>query len=365
MKRYLLFNSGCGACSGIAGQVEKETDGILVPRSLAELEIQQLLNDSLPDWEWEPMLMEVSDSKEVKVYTGVMMRLRLIQLLGISKAARVASIVHQSLQPLAPVQERRTFLRYSGSLLAGLAVLGLKPMRAAAQMTLENPDSGSTISGRHLSGAELRSAVTEAVAVGDYGVLRQHLLSRGYSENQGQVTGIQVDETGFQPIVYVTIPYQTPAGGAAQVKYTREGSDVEIVMGVFNGPGSTVSSIDVHEVISGRAVHTRTFNFSPDGTVSSTEVGDPPSDEEVLSGAADFDVQFDRCAWCKKLCKGIRKIGCKKGAVFICAGLCATFTGGVSLAACILLCKLMVTTLCKRLSTGTCDWICADVLNVC
>jgi hypothetical protein len=153
-----LFNSGCGSCSGIAGQIEEETGGFLVTRSLAELEIQHLLNEALPDWKWEPLLMEVSDTKDVRVYTGVYMRLRLIQLLGISKAARVASIVYQSLQPLVPVQERRIFLRYSGGLLAGLAVLGLKPMRATAQIILENSDSGSTISGRHLSGSELQTA---------------------------------------------------------------------------------------------------------------------------------------------------------------------------------------------------------------
>ena len=29
MKRYLLFNSGCGSCSGIAGQIEEETGGFL------------------------------------------------------------------------------------------------------------------------------------------------------------------------------------------------------------------------------------------------------------------------------------------------------------------------------------------------
>ena len=49
--------------------------------------------------------MEVSDTKEVRVYTGVYMRLRLIQLLGISKAARVASIVYQSIQTLVPVPD--------------------------------------------------------------------------------------------------------------------------------------------------------------------------------------------------------------------------------------------------------------------
>jgi len=365
MKRYLLFNSGCGSCSGIAGQIEEETDGFLVTRSLAELEIQHLLKEALPDWKWEPMLMEVSDTKDVRVYTGVYMRLRLIQLLGISKAARVASIVYQSIQPLVPVQERRAFLRYGGGLLAGLAVLGLKPMRATAQVILENPDSGSTISGRNLSGSELQSAVTEAVGVGDYAIFRQHLLASDYSENQGQATAIQVDETDYEPILYVTIPYQTPAGGVAQVKYTREGSNVETVMGVFHSPNSTLASIGVHEVISGRVVHTRTFNFDGNGNVTSREVSDPSSDEEVLLDAGDFDVQIDKCVWCKRLCKGIRKIGCKKGAVFICAGLCIGLSGGTAIAACMVLCKIMVTMLCKRLTSGTCDWICKEKLKVC
>lgn len=309
--------------------------------------------------------MEVSDDKSIRVYGGVNMRLRLIQLLGISRAWRITSVVYGSINPQVSVQQRRTFLRYSGSLVAGLAVLGLKPMRTAAQVVLENPDSGSTISGRHLSGSELRSAVTEAVGVGDYGVFRQYLLSRGYSENQGQATGIQVDETGYEAALFVTIPYQTPAGGVAQVKYTREGSDVEIVMGVFHSPNSTVDSIGVYEVISGRVVHTRTFNFDGNGNVTSKEVGHPSSDEEVLSDATDFDVQIDKCAWCKRLCKGIRKIGCKKGAVFICAGLCIGLSGGTAIAACMVLCKIMVTMLCKRVTSGTCDWICEEKLKVC
>lgn len=48
MNTYLLFGPDCGSCSGIAGRIEKETDGLLVGRSLAELEIQQYLNTALP-----------------------------------------------------------------------------------------------------------------------------------------------------------------------------------------------------------------------------------------------------------------------------------------------------------------------------
>lgn len=230
-------------------------------RILAEVEIQEHLNAALPQgWKFEPMVLEV-DGKDIQIFAGVFMRLRLVQLLGIRRAWRVASLEYGSVRDLGVFNEgRRSFVRYDGSVLAGLTVLGLKPMRTVALLMLKSPDS--TISARNLAGTELQGAITEAVGVGEYGIFREYLPSREHSEERGQATGIQIDESGFDPGLYVTLPYSNAqTGSVAQVKYIRNVSDVEVVVGVFHSANSMVESIGVHEVIDGRVVHTRTFEF--------------------------------------------------------------------------------------------------------
>ena len=312
------------------------------------------------------MVLEVSDNGEsIQVYSGVHMRLRLIQLLGIAKTWRVASLVYGSVKPQIPAQERRTFLRYSGGLVAGLAVLGLKPMRATAQMILESPDSDTTASGRYLSGDELQAAVNEAVGETNYGLFRLHLVGQGYVEGRGQATGYQVDVTGTPSVLFVTVPYtNTQTGGIAQVKYTRDGSYVETVMGVFHSTNSTLDRIGVHEIVSGRVVHTRTFDFT-NGTVTVREVSAPSLPEQILVELnTDTEVQIDKCHWCKKICKEIRRKGCIVGIALICPGLCVIFTGP-GFPVCMALCSLMVIIICRRSTAGTCDWLCSDVAKVC
>ena len=295
------------------------------------------------------------------------MRLRLIQLLGISRAWRIASLVYGSVKDLIPVEQRRTFLRYSGSLMAGMAVLGLKPMRTAAQLVLESPDSDSTVSGRYLSGEELQKAVTEATSVTDYGIFKPYLLARGYTEGQGQATGILVETTGQPSVLLVTVPYtHTPTGGVAQVKYTRRGSHTETVMGTFHNDGnSTLGSIGVHEVVSGQIKHTKTFEFR-NGTIVSREEGNPSLPEQVLVDlGTDADIQsIDKCKWCHIICRAIRVRGCVTGIALICPGLCVAFTGP-GFPACMILCALLVATLCGQTIDEGCNWVCKDVLKLC
>lgn len=88
-------------------------------------------------------------------------------------------------------------------------------MRTAAQLVLESPDSDSTVSGRYLSGEELQKAVAEATGVTDYGIFKPYLLARGYTEGQGQATGILVETTGQPSVLLVTVPYtHTPTDGS-------------------------------------------------------------------------------------------------------------------------------------------------------
>ena len=310
------------------------------------------------------MVLEVSDDgKDIQVYSGVYMRLRLIQLLGITKAWRIVSLVYQSVKPLLPVQQRRTFLRYSGGLLAGLAVLGLKPMQAHAEYVLESPDSSTTA--RHLSGSELQNAVTEATGDTEYGPLRSYLLGRGYTEEQGQASGILVETTSLPSVLFVTVPFtHTATGGIAQVKYMRHDSQTDTVMGTFHNKNGQLASISAFEVVSGRVNHTQTFDFK-DGTVVKRPPGTPPQSStmtEDLSG--DNEAHVNKCEMCINICRGVRSVGCARVIPLICPGLCLAFTGP-AVPICTLICALMVAKICAQGIDESCEWICKYILKFC
>ena len=163
MYHYLLADLGCGTCSSISNRIREEVGDTIIVRGLAEMEIQQYLKKALPEWKREPMLMEVSeDGENIQVYTGVLMRLRLIQILGITTAWRVVSLVYQSVRPVISISERRTFLKYSGGVAAGLAVLGLRPLQTQAKLVLENTDTNERATVTELTGADLENAVVES-----------------------------------------------------------------------------------------------------------------------------------------------------------------------------------------------------------
>ncbi len=70
MKRYLLFDAGCPACTRVARAIERESNGWLTARSLHDPKMQALLRKARPEWRWEPTLLEV-DSEHVRVFTGL------------------------------------------------------------------------------------------------------------------------------------------------------------------------------------------------------------------------------------------------------------------------------------------------------
>ncbi len=72
---WLLYDSGCAVCAALAREVEARSGGRLRVRSLRE-----------------PMLPEVEGGR-VRVFTGLTMRARLVQLLGPARALRVAQAV--------------------------------------------------------------------------------------------------------------------------------------------------------------------------------------------------------------------------------------------------------------------------------
>lgn len=108
-RRYLLFDAGCGVCTSLAQEIEREAVGWLTARSLRDVDMQDLLVRAKRDWKWEPTLLEVKGGT-VRAYTGLELRLRLIVGLGLKRAWRVTQVVHRAIIP-DRASERRDFLR--------------------------------------------------------------------------------------------------------------------------------------------------------------------------------------------------------------------------------------------------------------
>jgi len=146
--QFLLFDHHCMACSKLARDIEGIVDGKLVPASIHDPEMQRLLSRARPTWRMEPTLITVDDER-IRVYTGMRMRLRLLPLLGLRRAGRVAWSVRQAGLPVLPhpqaaepenVVGRRRFLQRMGAVAGGLLLstrLAPNPARAAAASALQ------------------------------------------------------------------------------------------------------------------------------------------------------------------------------------------------------------------------------------
>jgi hypothetical protein len=110
---------------------------------LHDPEIQARLDRVRPGWRWEPMLLEV-ERERVRVFAGLGMRARLVQVLGPVRALRVAQAVARHGGPVLGVDwGRRDFLRRATGALAGwIALRGLgRPVPAAAASPTPPTDS--------------------------------------------------------------------------------------------------------------------------------------------------------------------------------------------------------------------------------
>jgi|GEM_PF-934907 len=135
----LLFDSACSVCSYLAQEIERETGGVLPARGLGRPEVQAWLEQARPGWRWEPTLLEV-DGDHPRAFTGLGMAFRLVQVLGLRRAWRVARLVQRVSVPATGVhEERRQFLRYSGSLL--LTLLGSSILAACGASTTSSAPS--------------------------------------------------------------------------------------------------------------------------------------------------------------------------------------------------------------------------------
>ncbi|WP_448591608.1 hypothetical protein [Thermoflexus hugenholtzii] len=96
--------------------METLSGGRLQVRNLRDPEVQPMLNPAHPNWRWEPMLVEI-EGERVRVFAGLAMRARLVQVLGPVRALRVAQAGARMGDPVLGVDGgRRRLLRQEGGL---------------------------------------------------------------------------------------------------------------------------------------------------------------------------------------------------------------------------------------------------------
>lgn len=169
MKRYLLFDSGCTTCSKIANRIEGVVEGHVEIRSLHDRSMQDLLKTADMDWQWRPTLLEVKN-EQVKIYQGIFLRLKLVSVLGLTKAISVFKLLVNDKKYIRESddeptnKERREFLRFTSTSLAGLALfIGLPEIQ---KLQTSKPE------GRTASAPGKVSGVSEVDYVGEiYGNL--------------------------------------------------------------------------------------------------------------------------------------------------------------------------------------------------
>lgn len=129
MKHFLLFDSGCSLCTGLAQAVERASDGLLTAKSLRDQEMQSLLSQVRPDWKYKPTLLEIQGD-HTAAFTGIAMRVRLLAILGPQRTYRVANVVRRFGVSITGLElSRRSFFSYSAKALAGFALLGIPGLR--------------------------------------------------------------------------------------------------------------------------------------------------------------------------------------------------------------------------------------------
>jgi len=126
-ERWLLYDAGCSICAALAREVETLSGGRLRVRNLRDPEVQALLDRAHPGWRWEPMLLEI-EGERVRVFTGLAMRWRLVQVLGPARALRVAQALCRRGDSILRINQRkRVFSQLTeGANLQGTASGNLK-----------------------------------------------------------------------------------------------------------------------------------------------------------------------------------------------------------------------------------------------
>lgn len=233
MERYLLFDGGCTLCTGLAQDIERETNGWLTARSLRDPAMKALLDQERPGWKWEPTLVEVSD-KRVRVHTGIKMRSRLAIGLGPKRAVRVAQLVQQGLAPKVDVDQGRRALLKRGAMLAGFLIVGPRvALSPATSATQEQPPQITWLS--DAEGAALVAEARKDRAVKE--------LSKWLSHGKGWREKTAVPFTVNGPDIKLSLVALVDAATSGIIVYAQGGETVAIVPNA-DGPADAFGIID-------------------------------------------------------------------------------------------------------------------------
>lgn len=270
MERFVLFDSGCLVCSGMAHDIEHAAGGWLSVRSLRSAEVQQHLDRAAPGWKWEPMLLEL-DGDAVRVHRGLPMRLRIAAGVGPRRAWAIAKLVQQAGEARAEAHDpsgRRGFLKGSAGVMAGV-VLGLAAKPAAARETVESepiPLGTATL----ITGTRADELAAQARASRDVAnLLKEHAIDGKAATVYEYATGSARTDwsTAFQAVGGGVITYLVRPGSEirTQAIYERAGTFVALsVDGILSrtanyrlGQSQAQDHADHHEHLYRRWVRVR------------------------------------------------------------------------------------------------------------
>lgn len=140
MKRYLVYDAACSACTQIARGIEGIAGSRLEAIRITDDEAKALLDRAYPGgWRRAPYLVSVKGGGQIRASTGVGAVIRLGWLLGPRKGFRTWALARKSgvsVTRMAAVDSsswsRRTLLKFLGALGATAALVALRPVRPAA-----------------------------------------------------------------------------------------------------------------------------------------------------------------------------------------------------------------------------------------
>ncbi len=337
--RYLLFDSGCTGCTGVARKVEEESEGEVAARSLCDPYAQKLLYRARPEWRWEPTLLEVRGG-DARVFTGLSMKARLLAALGPRKAMRLARTVRAVGDPAreddAPLIGRREALKTLGAAGAGTVVLSLVPRTSLAAQGVEAAELRAT----ELTDTGAMRLFTEVQDDGGGKRLWERLAGYSFIPEFEQAQAFYVSVTtssGTKRGGVARIPFRGADGRRALIFFSRFGLSKRAGAGIYgsSGGGSPGDGIEVLEVVDGEAVHTQTVaNPHASGSAGASSASS--------YYASSTQTTCDDCCICENVYEYLYAGGCSIGGFFACSAACAPFAN----VACPAICALVFGAIC-------------------
>jgi hypothetical protein len=120
---YLLYDVRCPRCSKLAEKLEEAFQGKLRLADLRDRKTRRILDSARPAWRFEPTLVTVDAEGQVRVATGLRLRLDVIRVLGVRRSIRSLLIAREFRVPAI-----------------GIGPLGVRPHPATSPEEIEAVD---------------------------------------------------------------------------------------------------------------------------------------------------------------------------------------------------------------------------------